>query len=70
VLVNSDLMKVELSSLENLNKVVIVNCLPASEMLLKIKVIFIFDLLKSHFDFLFLCLFGGLDQLLSDLNWL
>ena len=41
MLVDSDLMKVELSSVVDLNKVIIVNCFSTSEMLLKIKVIFI-----------------------------
>jgi hypothetical protein len=70
MLVDSDLMKVELSSVVDLNKVIIVNCFSTSEMLLKIKVIFIFDLFEAHFELLFLCLFGSFDQFLSDLGWL
>ena len=70
MLVDSDLMKVELSSVVDLNKVIIVNCFSTSEMLLKIKVIFIFDLFEAHFELLFLSLFGSFDQFLSDLGWL
>ena len=70
MLVDSDLMKVELSSVVDLNKVIIVNCFSTSEMLLKIKVIFIFYLFEAHFELLFLCLFGSFDQFLSDLGWL
>jgi hypothetical protein len=54
MLVDSDLMKVELSSVVDLNKVIIVNCFSTSEMLLKIKVIFIFYLFEAHFELLFL----------------
>lgn len=70
MLVDSDLMKVELSSVVDLNKVIIVNCFSTSEMLLKIKVIFIFYLFEAHFELLFLSLFGSFDQFLSDLGWL